>query len=465
MFETGQRSDDIFWKVQFVFDPDAVGHDFAYTIGLSKAGLPELYIDATPRQPLSDAPWSLGSRDCTHQLNTFARMLLRGKLVAHQEFTEQYDGGMTTAVWTPGEPTDPVEVGAYSAADTGACSIIPITAEIVPSTSETLADLAPSDEAQWRAELDRLMRDCVPNRRGLRGFRRPSADASFSCTQTYGPLSPLVEARAYQVSQLTPTMIADVLRRSLDCEYTIPSSATLGTAYAHAQAAGRMSAAWNAEDLAATLVKSIIGPQGKSSTWRSVMKLTGFDLADDTGDVRSGLSGVLVRAVAALLVATAVVDRLDAAIRLQAFGIWSSIKDPRSIAPEEPWWAGAHILNAVRGEVAQLDVPRTVELLEVWLSMRTRERLVWVLRGLAVTGAYGCPRASDLLNRTTIGLLAQLSPDLEWHLTEFLCCSTAMLSERARFSNDDVHTFCHRLAGALPGLEALMNSPVVEEAA
>lgn len=460
MFE---QSDDIFWTVQYVFDPDAIGHDFAYTIGLAARGLPELYIDSAPRQAQSDDPWKLSSRDCCYQLNRFARMLIDGEIVPLQPITEQYDGGTTTVLWTPGEPTDPMAVGAYGPTD--AKSIIVIAAEIVPAVIEPLSDLCAADEATWRSELARLLLDGVPNRRGLKGFRLPSPDASFTCTQTYGPLTPLVEARAYEVSQLTPPMIADVILRSLDCEFTIPVAATLGAAYAHARTVSRTPAAWNAEELAVTLVKSIRGPEGKSSAWRSVMKLTGFGAAEDTGDIRRGLSGTLVHAVAAHLVSTVVADRLDHSARLQAFGIWSSIKDSRSMAPEDPWWARSDILNAIRNEVAQLDDPRTNELLAAWLRMRSEERLVPILRGLAVTGARACPPASDLLGSTLIGLLALFVPDIEWPVTEFLCCATALLTEREKFSDDDVHAFCRRLTGALPGLEALMNSPVAERAA
>lgn len=332
MFEQPAResiSADVFWTVQFVFDPDALSHDFAYTIGLADKGFPELKIEATPRQAASDAPWTLSSRDCAAQLNRFARRLVEGKLEPGCSFVEKYDHGTTTIVWTPGSPAAPEDVEAYRA-DSSA-SVIPIAAELIPVDVVPLADLSEPEEARWRFELSDLMNLCVPNRQGLRGFRKPGPDSTFACDQPYGPLTPLVEARAYLVSQCTPEMMADVVLRSLDCERSMSTRATLGTCYSYAATVSRMPAAWNAEALAVSLVKSIRGPQGKSSAWRAVMKMTGFTDAEDGPDIHRGLSGVLVHAVTALLVSTTVIDRLDRQMYLQAFGIWSSILESRSM--------------------------------------------------------------------------------------------------------------------------------------
>ncbi|KAA0022451.1 hypothetical protein [Antrihabitans cavernicola] len=426
MFEQPAResiSSDVFWTVQFVFDPDSLSNDFAYTIGLADRGFPELRIDATPRQDVTDAPWTLSSRDCGAQLNRFARRLVEGKLEPGRSFIEKYDHGTTTILWTPGTPTEPTEVKAYRA-DSSA-SVIPIAAELVPVEIVPLADLSEREEARWRWELGDMLTASAPNRQGLRGFRLPDIDASFSCDQSYGPLTPLVEARAYMVSQCTPEMLADVVLRSLDCERSMSTRATLGTSYSYAAAVSRTPAAWNAEALAVSLVKSIRGPQGKSSAWRAMMKMSDFGPAEDGPDIHRGLSGVLVHAVAALLVSTSVIDRLDPEMRLQAFGIWSSVVDSRSMAPDEPWWAPDHVLDIIQNEVAEIGDVRISELIEIWSYMRENEQLVTLLRGLAVTGERGSPAASELLPSSYVGVRAALDGEAEWYLTEFLCCATA----------------------------------------
>jgi len=59
-----------FWTVQAVFDPDGAGGDFAYTIGLSERGLPELHLYARPslgQDPGAD--WKFSCRDCCGILN------------------------------------------------------------------------------------------------------------------------------------------------------------------------------------------------------------------------------------------------------------------------------------------------------------------------------------------------------------------------------------------------------------
>ncbi len=43
-----QHDTDPFWTVHAVFDPDGTGGDFAYTIGLSRRGFPELHMYARP---------------------------------------------------------------------------------------------------------------------------------------------------------------------------------------------------------------------------------------------------------------------------------------------------------------------------------------------------------------------------------------------------------------------------------
>ncbi len=465
MFEQPAREalpTDTFWRVQFVFDNDAMTEDFAYTVGLADHGLPELHIMAAPRQEFSDSPWVLSAHDCASQLNQLARMLIDGGLTSGDAIECTYDGGTTTVVWTPGDPTTPDVVQAYCA-DPSA-TVIPITAQLLPAPVEQLADLTASEESRWRDELEQLLTEAIPNRRGLRGFHAPKLDASFYCGQEYGPLTPLVRARAHAVSQATPDILADLLVRTLETDRCFGSRAVLGIAYSHAKLASREPAAWSAEELAVTLVKSFRGPRADSPTWRSLMALTGFTAADDSGDIRQGLSGALVHVIAAMLVATTVVDRLDEGARLAAFGPWSSARLSSDICPDHEWWAPRHIVDRIRSQVEELTWDEIDSLVARWDTIRDGD-LMMLLRGLAVTGRRACPPASDLLAGSLAGVRAAFAPDINWHLSEFLCCATALLSERANFSADDVHKFCGPLGAVLPHLETSMNSPIVEQAA
>lgn len=45
-----------FWRVQAVSDYEGTGRDFAYTIGLTGVGLPELHLWARPSEGVDPAP-------------------------------------------------------------------------------------------------------------------------------------------------------------------------------------------------------------------------------------------------------------------------------------------------------------------------------------------------------------------------------------------------------------------------
>ncbi|MBJ8341076.1 hypothetical protein JGU71_19495 [Antrihabitans sp. YC3-6] len=463
MFEQPDREQlhrEIFWKVQYVFDPEDQTAAFAYTIGLADRGLPELQLAAAPEQDPSDSPWILSSDDCAHQLNRFASMLVDGALAIGEPFSCTYDGGASTVIWTPGDPVPCDDVEAYGADSTA--GIIPIRGRLQLPDVVPLADLPAGTIPLWRSEQAAILATVVPNRRGLRGFRAPRADASFECEQEFGPLTPIVEARAHAISQATPIILTDLLLRTLDAESTgVGPRLILGTAHTLAKLVGRHDAAEKAASLALTLVKSFRGPHADEPMWRAIQNTCGMD---DVGDMCNGLSGVLVDQLAAILVASTVADQLDDSTRLAAFGPWSSAHTSSSMAPEEAWLAPEHILDTVRMQLDGADWDELDYLIAAWLELRTTP-LAARLRGLAVTGQRGCPPASELLAGSFIGVRASFVADVEFYLTEFLCCATALLVERASFNAHDVHAFCDPFWEVLPELEFALNSPIAEQAA
>ena len=463
MFEQPAREDltrEVFWEVQFVFDDDALTDNFAYTVGLADRGLPELHIMAAPRQEFSDSPWVLSAQDCATQLNSFARLLIDGKLKVGRPIIDLYDGGATTVVWTPTDPTDPDDVEAHCADPSS--SVISVDGELQPAQSFPLTDLSPDSEKYWRAELERIVASVTPNRRGLRGFRAPPLDSSFASNQDYGPLSPLVLARAHALSQATPQMLAALIRRSMDAERCFSAKAVAGTAHTHAKLVGRHFAALNADELAETIVRSIRGPKGDSFAWRSTLTVLGLEAHQSCPTIHCGASDFLVHAVAAMLVATTVEDRLDNDTRLAAFGPWSAAQD-HSGSPEPLWWAPAHVLDTIRSQVERLSIADVVTLIDIW-GREYDAALPKLLRGLAVTGSRAFPPARTVLRDSVVTEFIAMSPAIDPAVTEFLCCASALLSERARFSADDVYSFCAPFRAVLPNLEVVMNSPISEAA-
>lgn len=84
------------WIVQAVFDPDEPWRDFAYTIGLVDKGLPELHIRCQPSLGEDAAPdWRLSQSDMCAVLNELGARLGRGSLSVGDEWTSEYDMGLT----------------------------------------------------------------------------------------------------------------------------------------------------------------------------------------------------------------------------------------------------------------------------------------------------------------------------------------------------------------------------------
>lgn len=85
------------WEVICVTDPDGLGADFAYTVGLSFHGVPELHMWARPpdgHDPGADWKWS--ARDLASILNRVAHGVLAGDLDIGDSWSETVDHGLST---------------------------------------------------------------------------------------------------------------------------------------------------------------------------------------------------------------------------------------------------------------------------------------------------------------------------------------------------------------------------------
>jgi hypothetical protein len=114
-----------FWTVQAVFDPDGLGRDFAYTIGMHSVGLPELHLWGRPTRGDDPAPdWKFSSRDLGALLNDFARMQLGGDLGVGSVIERSFDGGVARVRFEVGSPGDRTALEAFGIAR--GASVLPI---------------------------------------------------------------------------------------------------------------------------------------------------------------------------------------------------------------------------------------------------------------------------------------------------------------------------------------------------
>ena len=107
----------ISFSVTAVFDPDGMGADFAYTVGLDDAGWCELHIWARPSDGTDPGlDFRLSSQDCASVLKRAADGLIGGALIPGSAFSVPFDGGACQGHFTIGEPEEPDTLDAFGVA-------------------------------------------------------------------------------------------------------------------------------------------------------------------------------------------------------------------------------------------------------------------------------------------------------------------------------------------------------------
>jgi hypothetical protein len=187
-----------FWQVQTVFDPDGGGKEFAYTIGLHSRGLPELHIWGRPS--LGDDPgddWMLSMNDRTRVLNELAWLLIDGKLDVGANLRRECDAGLAVVHYRVDPPGDRDELEAFGIAPGAIVLPIPWSLTRPPEgkISALSADACVIAEADYESVLATVDRH-VP---APLGWELPDWP-SWSPDQRFGPRTPVVLARAAQLS-------------------------------------------------------------------------------------------------------------------------------------------------------------------------------------------------------------------------------------------------------------------------
>jgi len=260
------------WQVQAVCDPDGTGGDFAYTIGLFDLGLPELHIWARPslgEDPGAD--WLLSMSDRRHVLNELGQLLVEGRLDVGSTVTREYDAGLATVTFEVGPPGDPEELEAFGIAP-GAL-VLPVLWSLERAPDGPMREL--SVEASAEAEdLFAAVVAGLPDGTGgsgPRGWELPDRP-SFGVEQRFGPLTPVVLARAAQLWQADDETVAHLLRVAGDVKSEVGSlTAPAARAMATARAVGRRHAVEALHEAVHELVDHLTtGPQG-SWRWRGIV--------------------------------------------------------------------------------------------------------------------------------------------------------------------------------------------------
>jgi hypothetical protein len=450
-----------FWMVYAVYDPEGGGRDLAYTVGLAPRGLPELQVWARPTDGLDPGEdWKFSQQDCIRLLNEFGDLLVRGRLEVGDVVERTFDGGAARAVFTVGAAVEPDAVEAYQVSPGAA--VLPLRWRLEREPVGLPAEVA--DEERCRADLAALLASIPPSAKPPPGWRRPTANASFRLDQPYGPLTPLVRAQGIAIATASPVQLVDFISRQLDAESSVGPRNILAMTAAAARTVGRVRPVAEARKAAHGIVNHVRGPVARTPRWREVLAITGFT-ADETSQLHTGMSGVLLDGTQAVLTLQAVADVADQHTRLAGFGPWRAAMSPSGMVAGSDWLASAPVLATVRRLLIGLE-PWEVQLLaQTYLAARDDwGGLPMRLRGWAVTSPAGAPPASELLRGTPAGAVLEASPDADDVMTELLCCMTAALSNRAHLTAAEVDRLSAPMTTLIPHLRNVLHEPITVEA-
>jgi hypothetical protein len=471
---TGER----FWKVQPVYDPDGGGADFAYTIGLSHRGFPELHIWARPS--LGDDPgldWKFSIRDCCGILHELADLLVRGDLQVGSTLRREYDGGLAVVEYHVDPPGDRELLEAYGAPE--GADVLPVRWSLSRPPTGPARPLSELDVRRMTKRYDELL-GRLGHREGLpKGWELPDRP-SFEVDQRFGPLTPLVLARAAQMTQAD----AEVLRNFLCISHDVNNAMSPTWPMVRARALGRPVGRTPGLDNLATALEQLMEAWSRQyrqrRRWSCVVDQfvaeAPHELRVPRSRIESNLHHVLRTAVEACLAGELVYDLADSQLRLMAAGPWESAVSGDG-RPGSEWIASEEVLDRIRSLLNDVSVRELALIADVHAdaleaaagcSCEGYGALVSRIAGFAATSAAVCPPAAELVSGAVRPLLvrrwvadaADGTGRVRYALEDWLTCLAALLVHRAHFTADQVRAFAQPVEGVLPQLRSILDEPL-----
>jgi hypothetical protein len=462
--------EDIFWRVQSVFDPDGEGADFAYTIGLHTRDLPELHLWARPS--LGDDPgadWQFSNRDRVGVLNELAELLVQGRLAVGSELSREYDGGLATVSFRVDPPGDREELEAFGVPP--GVDVLPVRWSLHRPVEGPLRPLTEEAEQTATRLFLRITGQLELGGPDLPGWELPTERPAFEPDQRFGPLTPVVLARGAQLWRADDETIVALLRAAATTNvgYTLTYAVTRATAFA--RPVGRRKALEELRGAAHGLVDALTVIAPASRRWRQISQA--FDPVwwaelDDEGRRKLGrhLAGLLHEVTVSCLTVEAVADIADDALLLEGRGPWETGMAREPLPPGPEWEVSGPVRPTVDDLLNGLDLDALTRVLQVHVQAWTDSpglhgyaevcsRLQsWALVSASVyphQALADVPGWRPLHDQVPGG---RLLPPRE--LQQWATCLASALTHRERLPDDDVATFVSPFAEDLPQLaEAL----------
>ena len=467
-----QEEDWPFWQVQSVFDETGCGGDFAYTIGLHRRGLPELHLWARPC--LGDDPghdWKLSSRDQCHVLNELAGALLRREIEVGSTFTREYDGGLATVTYRvdPAEsPRDLEALGVPAGID-----VLPVRWSLERPPEGLASELTAEQRARAAATYDEIVQGLDRAVTTPPGWQLP-ADPSFALDQRYGPLTPVVLARAGQLWQADDETLCDLLHVAVKVTTGFSLGWAASRATAMARPAGRRGKLERLSADVGVLVDRLTTWPPAQRRWRAVVRRSDPELWEGAdGDQRSAIEESLGRSLHVLawacLVVEAVADLADRELLLCGRGPWLSGLRLQRVTPGPEWLAAPAVQAAVcrlLGELSPADVR--------WLARTHRaiqesdcpsdqpyQQVTLHLEAWATVSAAGFAlECHPALWRPLAGRSVADQAEAMASLQDWATIVASALTHRAQLSAANLEAFTAPYRSRIPDLERTLNTPL-----
>lgn len=436
-----------FWQVQGVFDSDASHRDFSYTLGLHCLGYPELHMWAKPcLGGVPEDDWALSSRDQVLVLNELAGLLIDGDIDVGSTIVRAYDRGLVKVTYLVDPPGNRAKLQAFRVPL--GVDVLPVRWSLERQTEPPPTPLTTAAEKQARDLYAQIVESLSASAQTQQGWELPSSPL-FDVDQRFGPLTPVVLARAAQLVTAEDVEIRDLLRAAVRLSEAGMTSPPIDYIQGLCRLVGRTSAAASLVASTGDLVEAMV-PRLRSRGSRMLL----FDVT------------------LSCLGAEMVADVADEWLVLYGRGPWLASLSQLGIPPGPAWDAPPEVLATIGELIGSLDAGGLRAIAAAHVACRhsdasAYQRLCLKLEGLSLVSPAGCTWMA------AVGcVLDSRCEELQWFeralvpmgqahwpaLQQWATCLAAALTYRQRLTRQEITVLVTPYAAPLPQLREVVTS-------